>query len=974
MTTPNGTLASSEQAESNSESVTIDVISENIAVEDLYDKEKFNLENMETEQIFQLLKTSNKGLTSEDAKLRIEKFGRNELKQKETNPIFQFLSFMWNPLSWVMEAAAVVAIALSNGEGKPPDWEDFVGIILLLIGNSIIGFIEERRAGSAVKALMDSLAPQAKVKRDGGWKTMEAAELVPGDIISVKLGDVVPADARLIKAVNVSIDQAALTGESLPVSKEIDDEIFSGSTVKQGEAEAVVIGTGIHTFFGRAAELVQDANDGMGHLQQVLAKIGTFCIVSIAIFLVTEILVMYAGFHYEYRRGINNLLVLLIGGIPIAMPTVLSVTLAIGAKQLAEDKAIVTRISAIEELAGVTILCSDKTGTLTLNELTVNHELIKQYSDYSVDDILRMAAYASRIENQDAIDACIVRSLSDPTLAHEGIDVLDFKPFNPVDKRTEVTYRNMKDNTIHRVSKGMSRVIFDLCSRDKTEELEMRLTADVDEFAVRGLRSLAVAEEDVPDGGTTDQGNGFRLIGLLPLHDPPRHDTKETIDRALSLGVHVKMITGDQLAIAKETGRNLGMGTNMYNSKLLNNTEMLPPEHKSIDELVLAADGFAGVYPEHKYEIVERLQKMGHMVAMTGDGVNDAPALAKANVGVAVADSSDAARSAADIVLTEPGLSVIIKAFNGSRQIFQRMRNYSIYTCSVTIRVVVSFAVLLFAFRFDFPPFMVLILAILNDGTILTISKDRVKPSKEPNNWNLFEIFTYAIVYGLYLSLSSVIFFYVATQTSFFTDRWGLVPFTDANDFRLHSVMYLQVSTISQALIFVTRSQGFSWNFYSEPPSILLCMAFLVAQLVATFISVYANWGFTQLEGCGWGWAGAAWIWNICWFFPLDLLKFATAFVFSFVHDRYYLSKIPEVSLSSSAQLQRPAPSTQSSYYAPRLQPYERPRRNFAKLFAAAGKLITKTGKRLSMPPAELQRFQSVQTQHVSRVLSGQSH
>ncbi|KAI8640035.1 plasma membrane H+-transporting ATPase [Parasitella parasitica] len=425
-----------------------------LTVEELYDKDKYDLSTMEPGDIFQLLQTSSDGLTSDEAARRVEKFGRNKLETKDINPIMQFLGFMWNPLSWVMEAAAIVSIALSNGDGNPPDYPDFIGIVLLLLANATIGFMEERQAGNAVKALMASLAPECKVKRSGEWKTLEAAELVPGDIISIKLGDVVPADGRLIAAHGqVSIDQAALTGESLPASKEAGDEVFSGSTVKQGEAEAIVIGTGTNTFFGRAAKLVGDAGDDVGHLQTILAKIGNFCLCTISIFIVLEILVMYPKFHYKYRTGIDNILVLLIGGIPIAMPTVLSVTLAIGAKQLAEHKAIVTRITAIEEMAAVTILCSDKTGTLTLNKLIVDKPTIKTYSDYSGDDIILLSAYASRTENQDAIDFCIVNSLPDPKLARENIEELEFKPFNPVVKRTEITYKNLSDGAVLRVTK-----------------------------------------------------------------------------------------------------------------------------------------------------------------------------------------------------------------------------------------------------------------------------------------------------------------------------------------------------------------------------------------------------------------------------------------------------------------------------------------------------------------------------------------
>lgn len=804
-----------------------------------------------------IYRTSVDGLKSEEAASRIEKFGHNRLEHKEVNPILQFLGFMWNPLSWVMEAAAIVAIALSNGDNEPPDWEDFIGIILLLLANSIIGFWEERQAGNAVKALMDSLAPECKVKRDSEWHTMEAAELVPGDIISIKLGDVIPADGRLISAHGqVSIDQAALTGECLPVGKHAGDEIFSGSTVKQGEAEAVVIGTGINTFFGRAVKLVSDAGDDVGHLQSILAKIGNFCLCSICIFLVAEILVMYAGFRYNYRDGIDNLLVLLIGGIPIAMPTVLSVTLAIGAKQLAEHKAIVTRITAIEEMAAVTILCSDKTGTLTLNKLIVDKPTIKTYAEYDAEDILLISAYASRTENQDAIDFCIVNSLANPKEARKDIEELAFEPFNPTIKRTQITYR--KGGKLYRATKGMSHFILDLCTRDKTEEQIRLLNENVDEFARRGLRSLAVAIEEIDGDDYEASGTGFRLIGLLPIYDPPRADTKETIDRAIALGVQVKMITGDQLAIAKETGRRLGMGDNMYLSKTLQDGPPAGSGYNSVDELVLHADGFAGVYPEHKYEIVQRLQTIGHMTAMTGDGVNDAPALSKSNVGIAVADASDAARSAADIVLTEPGLSVIIEAFINSRQIFQRMRNYSIYTCSVTVRVVVGFSIMVFAFEFNFPPFMVLILAILNDGTIMTISTDRVKPSPFPNRWNLFEIFSYAIVYGFYLAASTIAFFTVIIYTEFFESHFGGLPIITnpegivekyVNHGVYHSIIYLQVSTISQALIFITRSQG--W-FFTERPSVLLVCAFVFAQLIATFISVYVYWPFTNMIGCEW--------------------------------------------------------------------------------------------------------------------------
>ncbi len=528
-----------------------------------------------------------------------------------------------------------------------------------------------------------------------------------------------------------------------------------GSTCKQGEAEGVVISTGPNTFFGRAANLVGQDDDTTGHLQKILAQIGSFCLVVIGIFVLAEIFCLYAGFRYTYRRGLDNILVLLIGGIPIAMPTVLSVTLAVGAQQLAKYKAIVTRITAIEELAAVTILCSDKTGTLTTNKLTIDRDTIRTYGPFSGEDVVLLAAYASRTENQDAIDTCVVGAIGDPARARAGIKLLDFKPFNPVDKRTEITYREESSGKLKRVTKGMTGIIIELCTRNKTDDIENRLEADVEEFAQRGLRALAVAYEEVDGDDPEGEGNGFELIGLLAIFDPPREDTKQTIDDAISLGVRVKMVTGDQLAIAKETGRRLGLGDHMYPAKVLKDGPEPGSRFRTLDDMILDADGFAGVFPEHKYEIVKRLQALGHLCAMTGDGANDAPALSRANVGIAVEGATDAARSAADIVLTEPGLSTIVHAIRGSRIIFQRMRNYAIYACAVTIRIVVCFAILAFAFKFDFPPFMVLIIALLNDGTIMTLSVDRVLPSNTPDSWDLAEIFAYAVAYGLYLTVST---------------------------------------------------------------------------------------------------------------------------------------------------------------------------------------------------------------------------
>ncbi|CAL1399918.1 unnamed protein product [Linum trigynum] len=838
-------------------------------------KENVDLERIPVDEVFQQLQCSRSGLTSDEGQKRLQIFGPNKLEEKKESKFLKFLGFMWNPLSWVMEIAAIMAIALANGGGQPPDWQDFVGIVTLLIINSTISFIEENSAGNAAAALMAGLAPKTKVLRDGKWAEQDAAILVPGDVISIKLGDIVPADARLLEGDPLKIDQSALTGESLPVTKNPGDEVFSGSTCKQGEIEAVVIATGVHTFFGKAAHLVDSTNQE-GHFQKVLTAIGNFCICSIALGMMVEIIVMYPIQHRRYRDGIDNLLVLLIGGIPIAMPTVLSVTMAIGSHRLSQQGAITKRMTAIEEMAGMDVLCSDKTGTLTLNKLTVDKTLVEVFvKDCDKEQLLLLGARASRVENQDAIDACIVGMLGDPKEARAGIQEIHFLPFNPVDKRTAITYIDGQGNW-HRVSKGAPEQIIELCKL--SESAKKKALAIIDKFADRGLRSLAVGRQTVSEKTKESAGDPWQFVGLLPLFDPPRHDSAETIRRALHLGVNVKMITGDQLAIGKETGRRLGMGTNMYPSSALLG------EHKDesiatipVDELIEKADGFAGVFPEHKYEIVKRLQDMKHICGMTGDGVNDAPALKRADIGISVADATDAARGASDIVLTEPGLSVIVSAVLTSRAIFQRMKNYTIYAVSITIRIVLGFMLIALIWKFDFSPFMVLIIAILNDGTIMTISKDRVKPSPLPDSWKLKEIFATGVVLGTYLAIMTVLFFFGAYGSDFFSEKFGVRSIRHSPD-ELTAAVYLQVSIVSQALIFVTRSR--SWSFV-ERPGVMLMIAFLIAQLVATLIAVYASWGFARIKGIGWGWAGVIWLYSLVFYFPLDILKFIIRYALS---------------------------------------------------------------------------------------------
>nr|GEX29885.1 plasma membrane ATPase 4-like [Tanacetum cinerariifolium] len=719
--------------------------------------ETVDLEKVPIEEVFEQLKCNREGLSTSEGDQRLEIFGPNKLEEKK--------------------------------ESK------------------FLNFIEENNAGNAAAALMAGLAPKTKVLRDGRWSEQEAAILVPGDIISIKLGDIVPADARLLEGDPLKIDQSALTGESLPVTRNPYDEVFSGSTCKQGEIEAVVIATGVHTFFGKAAHLV-DSTNNVGHFQMVLTAIGNFCICSIAVGMVVEIIVMYPIQHRPYRNGIDNLLVLLIGGIPIAMPTVLSVTMAIGSHRLSQQGAITKRMTAIEEMAGMDVLCSDKTGTLTLNKLSVDKNIIEVFGKgMDKDQVLLYAARASRTENQDAIDGAIVGTLADPKEARAGIREVHFLPFNPVDKRTALTYIDGNGDWF-RASKGAPEQILTLCNC--REDLKKKVHAMIDKFAERGLRSLGVARQAVPQKSKDSPGGPWEFVGLLSLFDPPRHDSAETIRRALNLGVNVKMITGDQLAIAKETGRRLGMGTNMYpSSSLLGGSKDESIASLPIEELIEKADGFAGVFP--------------------------------------------------------------------GGAIFQRMKNYTIYAVSITIRIVFGFMFIALIWKFDFSPFMVLIIAILNDGTIMTISKDRVKPSPLPDSWKLKEIFATGVVLGGYLALMTVIFFWIMKDTDFFTEKFNVKSIRNSEP-EMMAALYLQVSIVSQALIFVTRSR--SWSFV-ERPGFLLMGAFLAAQLVATVIAVYANWDFARIKGIGWKWAGVIWLYSLVFYFPLDIMKFAIRYILS---------------------------------------------------------------------------------------------
>ncbi|MGC2852418.1 MAG: plasma-membrane proton-efflux P-type ATPase, partial [Candidatus Acidiferrum sp.] len=615
---------------------------------------KDDLKSLPLPEVEKKLESSPDGLSQAEAQKRLTQYGPNEIEEKKTNPFLKFLTYFWGPIPWMIEAAVILS-------GIVRHWLDFFIILLLLVSNAVVGFWEEHQAGNAIAALKAKLAINAKVKRDGKWITPAARELVPGDVIRVRLGDIVPADARLLEGDPVEVDQSALTGESLPATRKPGEAVFSGSIIRQGEIDAMVYATGANTYFGKTAQLVQEAHT-VSHFQRAVLKIGDYLII-LAVTLVVLILAVALFRGDPILNTLEFALVLLVAAIPVAMPTVLSVTMAVGARLLAKKEAIVTRLSAIEELAGVDVLCSDKTGTLTENKLTLGDPF--SVSGIPADQVILDAALASRAEDKDTIDLAVISGVKDDK-ALKGFQVVHFKPFDPVHKRTEATVKS-GDGKQFFVAKGAPQVILEMSSN--AGEVKPAVEKAVNEFAARGFRSLGVAR--------ADQENKWQFVGVLPLFDPPREQAKATIASARQMGVSVKMVTGDQIAIAQETARQLGMGTNILDASGLGDTKR--QETAQSAEAIEKADGFAQVFPEHKFHIVDVLQKLGHIVGMTGDGVNDAPALKKADCGIAVSGATDAARAAASIVLLASGLSVIIDAIKESRRIFQRMNSYAIY-------------------------------------------------------------------------------------------------------------------------------------------------------------------------------------------------------------------------------------------------------------------------------------------------------
>ncbi len=791
---------------------------------------KDDLKTLPIAELQAKLESSPEGLTQAEAERRLTQYGPNEIEEKKTNPFLKFLTYFWGPIPWMIEAAVILSAVARH-------WPDFAIILILLLANAMVGFWEEREAGNAIEALKAKLAVKARVKRDSKWVTPAARELVPGDVIRLRLGDIVPADARLLDGDPVEVDQSALTGESLPATRKPGEAVFSGSIIRQGEIGAMVYATGARTYFGKTAQLVQEAHT-VSHFQRAVLKIGNYLIM-LAVVLVAVIITVAIFRGDPILTTLQFALVLTVAAIPVAMPTVLSVTMAVGARLLAKKEAIVSRLVAIEELAGVDILCADKTGTLTQNKLTLGDPF--SVNNFTADFVILNAALASRSDNNDTIDLAVLSGLKNKD-SLKDYKVIHFQPFDPVHKRTEASIK-ASDGKTFKVTKGAPQVILELSA--SAGQVKAAVDKAVNEFAARGFRSLGVARAE---------GNGkWQFVGVLPLFDPPRKDAKTTIATALAMGVKIKMVTGDALAIARETAKKLSMGTDILDASSLGDAKK--KETTAVSKSIEKADGFAQVFPEHKFHIVDVLQKLKHIVGMTGDGVNDAPALKKADCGIAVSDATDAARAAADIVLMKPGLSVIIDAIKESRKIFQRMNSYAIYRITETLRVLLFMTLSILVFNFyPVTAVMIVMLALLNDGAILSIAYDNVHYKDQPESWNMRMVLGISTVLGVIGVISAFGLFYLGERV-FHIDRE-----------HIQTLMYLKLSVAGHLTIFLTRTRG---PFWSKRPARILWVAVLGTQMVATLIAVYGLF----MTPLGWGWALFVWGYALIWFLFNDRVK-----------------------------------------------------------------------------------------------------
>jgi len=780
-----------------------------------------------------ILKTGATGLSEEEVRSRLQEYGFNDIPEETKHPLLRFLRYFWGPIPWMIEVAALLSAIIQH-------WEDFSIIFLMLVINAVVGFFQEHKAENAIELLKQRLAPNARVLRDGVWSEIPARGLVPGDLVHIRLGDIVPADVRLTHGKYLLLDESALTGESLPVEKKNGDDAYSGSIVRQGEMDAIVTGTGVRTFFGRTTRLLQQ-KPPRSHFQQAVIRIGNY-LIALAVSLVSVVFVISTIRGDAVLETLQFALVLLVAAIPTALPAVLTVSLAVGAVALAKKEAIVSRLSAIEEMAGMDILCSDKTGTITKNSISVAE--VKTFPGVTEYDVITAAALASAKESNDPIDMAIfARHSSMGTAGVPSPDpvIADFVPFDPVSKYSRATVENGSGGTFD-VAKGAPQAIAALGKPDGDHAA--LLDAWVIGLAEKGYRALGV--------GRTDARGTWQYLGVIGLFDPPREDSAGTIARAKELGVNVKMVTGDHVAIAKEIAGKVGLGTT-----ILPQSSFAQSTGRDALRQLEDADGFAQVFPENKYQIVRVLQEGDHIVGMTGDGVNDAPALRAADSGIAVAGATDAAKSAADIVLTKPGLSIIIDAIYESRKIFRRMENYAVYRIAETVRVLIFLALCIIILNF-FPvtTVMIVVLAIINDIPIMLIAYDNAVAAAKPVRWQMNRILTLASILGILGVAESFLLLWIATE--YYHLSPGIVQ----------SLIFVKLAVAGHMTIYLARTG--KQHFWEPPlPTLSLFCATELTAILGTSLAVFGIF----MQPIGVIFALMIWAYALFFFVVNDIVK-----------------------------------------------------------------------------------------------------
>lgn len=811
------------------------------------------MDKISNDDLLKKLETDEKnGLNNSEAQKRLLRDGKNSLEEKKVTLLQRLIPYFWGPIPWMIEAAIVLSLITM-------DIKDFIIILLLLLLNAFIGWRQDKSAQDALAALKNDLALKANVLRDSKWQEIPASDLVVGDIVAVALGNVVPADAQILSGDYLTVDQSALTGESLPVTKNIQDIVYSGSIAKEGSVIVVVTATGVNTYFGKTAKLVAEAG-AKSQLTGEITSVGNFLIIGaivLSVILVTFQLILIRPLdQVTILRIVKTVLVLMVATIPVAMPAVISVTIALGALQLSKMKAIVSKLNSIEALASVDVLCSDKTGTLTQNKLSVAD--VFPVEGVTSELMTTYGVLASDPKGEDVIDLAIKNFLkSKDSLTSYKID--KFIPFNPVIKRVEAVVE--KDGKTFHIVKGAPQVIVEMCklAGDSLKNVQDK----IDELASHGFKSLGLA---------TGDGETWSYVGTFSLADPLRVDSKSTVQALKSEGIDVKMITGDSQNIAKEVANQLGIGDN-----ILLATDVFGTDDKNmtitskIQRQVEEASGFAEVFPQHKYEIVKVLQSRGHICAMTGDGVNDSPALKQADCGIAVSGATDAARAAAALILTNPGLSVIENAVNEAKKIFSRMMSYIYYRIAMTVNIMIFSVIVTLIGKylihrvvpgegdsfFPLTAIMLVSLALLDDIPIMTIAYDNAEVSSGPSIWNKKRVFIVSFVLGIISVVQSI----------------GLVVWADrdwsqiTSFSQLQTLVFLQLVVGGHLLLFITRRSG--WFFTKPFPQWKLFTAIVLTQIFVVFMT-YFGW---LVESITIRDILYVWGYNILWMFPLSFIS-----------------------------------------------------------------------------------------------------